>query len=59
MRQFQGYKRQLSHPPKLTMTGTYNILEKLRAEAVLSKQEREVNARSSVSTLLELHGSGL
>lgn len=46
--------RQELHP-KLTMTGMYNVLEKLRLGEELSEKERAVHSRGLVSVLAQLH----
>lgn len=46
--------RQAEHP-KLTLTGVYNVLEKLRAGEALTDKERTINEQGLVSVLHELH----
>ncbi|WP_018875418.1 DNA methyltransferase [Thioalkalivibrio sp. ALE31] len=46
--------RQAEHPD-LTLTGMYNVLEKLRAEEPLTEKERAVHEQGLVSLLRELH----
>ncbi len=41
--------------PGLTMTGMYNVLEKLRAGEALSKKEVEIHEQGLVSVLRQLH----
>ena len=48
-------KRQQSDHPTLTITGMYNVLEKLRTGDELSDKERRVNTDGLVSLLRELH----
>ena len=48
-------KSQLAAHPELTLTGIYNVLEKLRSGEVLSKKEQLINQQGLVSLLLELH----
>ena len=48
-------KRQLEQHPKLTMTGMYNVLEKLRSGEALDDKERDVHAQGLVSVLKEIH----
>jgi hypothetical protein len=48
-------KRQQSAHPKLTMTGMYNVLEKLRAGEALTKKEQEIHEQGLVSVLREIH----
>jgi hypothetical protein len=48
-------KRQQSLHPKLTMTGIYNVLEKLRAEEPLDEKEREIHQDGLVGILREIH----
>ena len=40
---------------QLTMTGLYNVLEKLRANAPLTEAERDVHDAGSVSVIRQLH----
>ncbi|WP_019627402.1 DNA methyltransferase [Thioalkalivibrio sp. AKL10] len=46
--------RQAEHPD-LTLTGMYNVLEKLRAEEPLTEKERTIHEQGLVSLLRELH----
>ena len=46
--------RQAAHP-HLTLTGLYNVLEKLRANAPLTDAERDVHEAGQVSVLRDLH----
>ncbi|WP_237061814.1 class I SAM-dependent DNA methyltransferase [Microbulbifer zhoushanensis] len=39
----------------LTLTGIYNVLDKLRRDEALTEKEQEINSRGLVSTLRELH----
>ncbi|WP_442482736.1 hypothetical protein [Aeoliella sp. SH292] len=48
-------KRQQQLHPKLTMTGMYNVLEKLRSEEALSAKEREIHEWGLVSVLRQIH----
>ena len=48
-------KRQQAQHPELTMTGMYNVLEKLRAGVELNVKEKVINAQGLVSMLRELH----
>jgi hypothetical protein len=48
-------KRQQSLHPKLTMTGMYNVLERLRAEEPLSDKERKIHEQGLVGILREIH----
>jgi hypothetical protein len=48
-------KRQQAAHPKLTMTGMYNVLEKLRAGDALTKKEQEIHEQGLVSVLREIH----
>lgn len=48
-------KRQLAAHADLTLTGLYNVLEKLRAGAALTDDDRAVNQKGLVSTLKSLH----
>ena len=48
-------KRQLRLHPGLTLTSTYNVLEKLRAGEALSEEDRKVYAAGLVGTLQLLH----
>lgn len=46
--------RQAAHPD-LTITGMYNVLEKLRAGAELTDKDRDVHERALVSILRKIH----
>jgi len=48
-------KRQQAQHPKLTMTGMYNVLEKLRSGEALTKKEQTIHEHGLVSVLKELH----
>lgn len=48
-------KRVLENRPDLTMTGLYNVLEKVKAGATLSDKEEDVKVRGLVLILKELH----
>ncbi|WP_156039270.1 class I SAM-dependent DNA methyltransferase [Deinococcus marmoris] len=48
-------KQRLNLHPDLTLTGLYNVLEKLRAGEALTDAERDVNTRGLVKTLKDLH----
>lgn len=48
-------KRQQAQYPELTMTGMYNVLEKIRGRMELTAKERTVNEQGLVSTLRDLH----
>jgi hypothetical protein len=48
-------KRQQEQYAGLTMTGMYNVLEKLRREEELTKKEKEIHEQGLVSVLRELH----
>jgi len=48
-------KRQQELHPNLTLTGMYNVLEKLRSEETLSKAERTIHEQGLVSVLRQLH----
>ncbi len=48
-------KRQQALHPALTLTGMYNVLEKLRAEAPLSAKDKTIHEQGLVSLLRELH----
>ena len=48
-------KRQQAEHSSLTLTGMYNVMEKLRAGETLSEKERIINQQGLVSTLLEDH----
>ena len=48
-------KRQQAQHPELTLTGMYNVLEKLRAGEPLTDKERDVHTQGLVSVLKEIH----
>ncbi|MDX9700463.1 MAG: class I SAM-dependent DNA methyltransferase [Rhodocyclaceae bacterium] len=48
-------KRQQALHPALTLTGMYNVLEKLRAEAPLSAKDKTIHEQGLVSLLRERH----
>jgi len=48
-------KRQQGAHPELTMTGMYNVLEKLRGGEALTAKEQLINSQGLVSILRELH----
>ncbi|WP_310737068.1 class I SAM-dependent DNA methyltransferase [Rubrivivax sp. A210] len=48
-------KAQQAAHPELTLTGVYNVLEKLRKEAPLSPKERLIHEQGLVSVLKSLH----
>jgi hypothetical protein len=48
-------KRQQAQHPGLTITGMYNVLEKLRAEEVLNDKERAIHEQGLVGVLRQLH----
>lgn len=48
-------KRQQAAHPSLTLTGMYNVLEKLRAGEELIDKDKTINQQGLVSTLLEDH----
>lgn len=48
-------KRQQAQFPELTLTGIYNVLEKLRSGAVLNGKDKVINEQGLVSLLRELH----
>ncbi|QKK02844.1 MAG: class I SAM-dependent DNA methyltransferase [Pseudomonadota bacterium] len=48
-------KRQQDQHTGLTMTGMYNVLEKLRREEPLTDKEKEIHEQGLVSVLRELH----
>lgn len=48
-------KRQQALHPRLTLTGMYNVLEKLRSGEALSAKEREVHEQGLVSVLRQIH----
>ncbi|WP_459207598.1 class I SAM-dependent DNA methyltransferase [Pseudomonas sp. MLB6B] len=48
-------RRQQAANPELTMTGMYNVLEKLRANEELSNKDKIIHSQGLVSVLRELH----
>lgn len=48
-------KRQQAQHPELTMTGMYNVLEKLRSGQELNVKEKVINTQGLASLLSELH----
>ncbi|MNZ56815.1 hypothetical protein D3C78_747710 [compost metagenome] len=48
-------KRQQAMFPELTLTGIYNVLEKLRAGEELNAKEKTIHSQGLVSLLRELH----
>jgi len=48
-------KRVQSQNPGLTMTGMYNVLEKLRANEALNAKEKQIHDAGLVSVLRQLH----
>ena len=48
-------KRQQAQHPGLTLTGMYNVLEKLRAGEALSAKDRETHDQGLISLLKQLH----
>lgn len=48
-------KRQLAAHPKLTITGMYNVLEKLRSGSELTDKDRVIHEQGLVSILRQLH----
>lgn len=48
-------KQQQTEYPDLTLTGMYNVLEKLRADEPLTEKEKTIHQRGLVSILRELH----
>jgi hypothetical protein len=48
-------RSRLDTQPLLTMTGLYNVLEKLRAGTTLTDAERDIHDAGQVSILLRLH----
>ncbi|WP_019594800.1 DNA methyltransferase [Thioalkalivibrio sp. ALM2T] len=48
-------KARQAEQPDLTLTGMYNVLEKLRAEEPLTAKERTIHEQGLVSLLRELH----
>jgi hypothetical protein len=48
-------KRQQELHPELTLTGIYNVLEKLRAEAPLNDKEKKIHDQGLVTILKQIH----
>ncbi|HTG31392.1 MAG TPA: DNA methyltransferase [Thermoanaerobaculia bacterium] len=48
-------KRQQSQYPKLTITGMYNVLEKLRSGEPLNEKDRVIHEQGLVSILKQIH----
>ncbi|MCB2386480.1 class I SAM-dependent DNA methyltransferase [Thalassolituus alkanivorans] len=48
-------KQQQAQFPELTLTGMYNVLEKIRAGDVLSDKEKVIHQQGLVSVLREIH----
>jgi hypothetical protein len=48
-------KRQQELHPDLTLTGIYNVLEKLRAGEALNPKDREIHDKGLVSVLKQIH----
>jgi hypothetical protein len=48
-------KRQQAQFPKLTITGMYNVLEKLRSGEPLTEKERDIHEQGLVSILKQIH----
>jgi hypothetical protein len=48
-------KRQQAQHPDLTITGMYNVLEKLRSGATLSAKEQRIHEQGIVSVLKQIH----
>lgn len=48
-------KRQQAAHPELTLTGMYNVLEKLRSGEALSAKERTIHEQGLVSVLRQIH----
>ncbi len=48
-------KRQQEQHPDLTITGMYNVLEKLRSGEVLTAKEQKVHEQGLVSVLTQIH----
>jgi hypothetical protein len=54
--QLDGHrKRQQAQHPKLTMTGMYNVLEKLRADEPLTDKDKTIHEQGLVSVLKQIH----
>ncbi len=48
-------KRQQEQHPRLTMTGMYNVLAKLRSGEALTAKEKTIHEQGLVSVLMQLH----
>ncbi|MGB5970366.1 MAG: DNA methyltransferase [Spirulinaceae cyanobacterium] len=48
-------KQVQANHPEITITGMYNLLEKLRAGETFTKKDREYNNKALVSTLKQIH----
>jgi hypothetical protein len=48
-------KRQQEQHPDLTLTGIYNVLEKLRAGEALTAKDRDIHDKGLVSVLKQIH----
>ena len=48
-------KKQQATYPELTLTGMYNVLEKIRANDTLEERDKTIHSQGLVSILLELH----
>ena len=48
-------KRQQAQHPDLTLTGIYNVLEKLRAGEALNAKDRETHDKGLISVLKQIH----
>lgn len=48
-------KKQQATYPELTLTGIYNVLEKIRANDTLEERDKTIHNQGLVSILLELH----
>src|SRR5690606_2906434 len=48
-------KRQQAQHPGLTLTGMYNVLEKLRSGESLTSRERTIHEQGLVSVLRQIH----
>jgi hypothetical protein len=48
-------KRQQTQHPDLTLTGMYNVLEKLRSGEALTDKDKTIHAQGLISVLRELH----
>jgi len=50
-----AHRKQVQAKHGVTLTGLYNVLEKIRAGETLTEKEKFVHARGLVSTLKSLH----